>query len=214
MDHVHALFGGIEAGGDRPSPDLNEPARTESHRAVIVDPLAQLPALFINHQAPTYGDPDFYTYEVIETLLFRGPSSRLYRRMVIDDPVAVQVSGGYEAHRGPSVFGLFAVAPQGGDLDRVEVAYLEELDRMAQDPVSEEELHKVLNQLRAGRIFGRESVLNRALALGRSMLYHNDARWEDHYLERVARVTAQDVQAVVQRDLKAPSVVLAVEPGT
>ena len=170
--------------------------------------------MFINHQAPTYGDPDFYTYEVIETLLFRGPSSRLYRRMVIDDPVAVQVSGGYEAHRGPSVFGLFAVAPQGGDLDRVEVAYLEELDRMAQDPVSEEELHKVLNQLRAGRIFGRESVLNRALALGRSMLYHNDARWEDHYLERVARVTAQDVQAVVQRDLKAPSVVLAVEPGT
>jgi len=213
MDLVHALFGGIPRGSDRPRLDLREPVRAADVRATIADPLAQLPALFINHQVPSYGDPDFYTYEVIETLLFRGPSCRLYRSMVVDEPVAVQVSGGYEAHRGPSIFGLFAVAPQDGDLERMESLYTGALRRLAEEPVSEEELEKVLNQLKSARVFGQESVLNRALALGRSVLYHNDAHWEEHYLERVARVTAEDVLQVVQRDLLGPKVVLAVEPA-
>jgi len=213
LDMVHSLFGGIQRGGPRPTTDLNEPRREIGCREVLKDPLAQLPAVFVNHQAPPYGDPDFYIYEVIETLLFRGPSSRLYRRMVIDESVAVQVSGGYEAHRGPSVFGLFAVGPQGGDMDRVAAIYREELDRLASSPITELELDKVLNQLRTARVFGQESVLNRALALGRSVLYHNDPLWEDHYLERVSRVTAEDVMAVAERDLKAPAVVLLVEPG-
>jgi len=213
MDLVHSLFGAIPSGGERPVPDLHEPSRTVTRRESIVDPLAQLPALFVNHQAPNYGDPDFYTYEVIETLLFRGPSCRLYRRMVVDEAIAVQVSGGYEAHRGPSLFGLFGIGSQGGDLNRMEEVYLEELDRLCREPVHEDELDKVLNQLRTGRIFGQESVLNRALALGRSVLYHNDPYWEESYLERVARVTPADVLQVAQRDLQSERVVLAVEPG-
>jgi zinc protease len=214
LDLVHALFGGISAGGQRPPVDLSEPPRTADRRGSLTDPLAQLPALFINHQAPPYGDPDFYTYEVIETLLFRGPSSRLYRKMVIDEAAAVQVSGGYEAHRGPSVFGLFAVGPQGADMGRIEALYTEEIERLARTALDESELEKVLNQLSAARVFGQESVLNRALALGRSMLYHNDPQWESHYLERVARVTAEDVMAVVQRDLQGHKVVLEVTPGS
>lgn len=213
LDLVHSLFGGIASGGPRPAPDLSEPPRAAERRATIEDPLAQLPALFFNQQAPPYGDPDFYTYEVIETLLFRGPSSRLYRRVVVDEAAAVQVSGGYEAHRGPSVFGMFAVAPQDGDLEQIEALYRAELDRLAREPISDRELEKVLNQLRAARVFGQESVLNRALALGRSVLYHNDAHWESHYLERVGRVTSDDVMAIAQRDLQSPAVVLAVEPG-
>jgi predicted Zn-dependent peptidase len=213
LDQVHALFGGIERGGERPQTDMSEPRRTEEQRVVITDPLAELPALFINHQAPPYGDPDFYTYEVIETLLFRGPSSRLYRRMVIDEAVVVQVSGGYEAHRGPSVFGLFVVGPQGADLGRAEAIYAEELELLCTRPIEQSELDKVHNQLRTARVFGQESVLNRALALGRSVLYHNDPDWEGRYLERIARVSAEDVMRVAQRDLRAPGVLLQVRPG-
>ena len=58
-----------------------------------------------------------------------------------------------------------------------------------------------------------ELVGDNTLALGRSVLYHNDAHWESHYLERVGRVTSDDVMAIAQRDLQSPAVVLAVEPG-
>ena len=156
--------------------------------------------MFVNHQAVPYGDPDFFVYEVIETLLFRGPSSRLIRRMVIEDSAAVQVTGGYEAHRGPSLFSLFAVLPEEGEPAALAEMYQLELERLVAEPVGEQELEKVCNQLRANRLFGREALLGRATSLSRSVLYHNDALWEQRYLERIARVTAADIQRVAARD--------------
>jgi zinc protease len=214
MDTVHQFFGGIPAGGERPEPDLREALRTEPIHERITDPLAQLPAVLLNLPAPPYGDPDFYTYEVIETLLFRGPSSRLYRRLVIDEATAVQVGGGYEAHRGPSLFSLLGVASAGCELSPLVDGFFAELQRLRDTPVTEAELSKVLNQLKTGRVFGRESVLNRALALGRSVLYHGDPHWEDTYLTRVARVTAEDIVRIAERDFDPElRVVLEVEPA-
>jgi zinc protease len=153
-------------------------------------------------------------YEAIETLLFRGPSSRAYRRLVLEERSAVQVSGGYESYRGPSLFGLFAVGPAGSDTSRIEAGYRAELERLAEEPVPEDELEKSLNQLKAAKVFGQESVLNRALTLGRSMLYYGDASWEERYLERVAAVTPADIQAVARKDFaESARVELRVQPA-
>jgi predicted Zn-dependent peptidase len=202
LDVIHDFFGDIQAGGNRPNPNLDEPVREQSTRERVTDGLAHLPAVFINHQAPPYGDPDFYVYEVIETLLLRGPSSRLYRRMVIEEGSAIQVSGGYEAHRGPSLFGVFAVLPRDGDMGAFTESYLEELQRLVTEPVSEDDIQKVCNQLHSARIFGQESVVNRAMSLGRSVLYHNDAHWEERYIERLLRVQPEDIQRVAARDFR------------
>jgi len=193
LDQINALFSNIPPGGDRPVPDLNEPRRVAPKTESLVDPLAELPCVLVNHQAPDCRDPRFFTWEVIETLLFRGPASRVWRRLVIDESIAIHAGGGYEAHRGPSLFGLSAVVPRGGDIDRIVKAYHEELARLATEPVSDEELDKAYNQLRSARIFGQENVLNRALGLGRSALYYNDSSWEEAYLSRVRAVRAADI---------------------
>ena len=199
---VGDYFGDIEPGGDRAEPDLDEPPRQGAVEETLVAPLAQLPAIFLSHQAPPVWDPDFYVYEVIETLLTSGPSGRLYRRLVVEEAVAVEVNGGYEAHRGPSLFAGYLVAPRGGDLDRLARLYLDELERLGQEPVLPAELDKVLNQLRTARLLGQESPLQRALALGRAALYHGDPAWEDQYLSGVARVSPDDILRVARRDLR------------
>ena len=79
-------------------------------------------------------------------------------------------------------------------------AYQSELERLVTESVPEDELHKIRNQLRSNRIFGREVLVSRATSLARSALYHNDAHWEERYLERVGRVTASDIQRVAARD--------------
>jgi len=213
LDLIHEFFGGISRGSDRPAVQLAEPRRMQTVVTRLEDRLARMPALFVNHQSVPYSDPDFFVYEVIETLLFRGPSSRLIRRLVIDESTAIQVAGGYEAHRGPSLFSLFAVLPEGGDLAQVAQAYQEELERLVSEPVDDMELEKVCNQLRSSRIFGQEAVVSRATALARSVLYHHDAQWETRYLERIQRVTAADIQRVAARDFDPDGrVILEVRP--
>jgi len=207
MALVQAYFGDIEPGGDRTEPDLGEPPRQAAVEETMESALAQLPAIFLSHPAPPVWDPDFYVYEVIETLLTSGPSSRLYRRLVVEEAVAVEVNGGYEAHRGPSLFAAYLVSPRGGDLDRLAGLYLAELARLAAEPVTRAELDKVLNQLRTSRMLGQESPLQRALALGRAALYHGDPAWEERYLARVAEVSPDDILRVAARDLRADRVV-------
>jgi predicted Zn-dependent peptidase len=213
LEWVHEFFGGLARGGKRPALQLAEPRRMQTVLTQIEDRMARMPALFVNHQSVPYSDPDFFVYEVIETLLFRGPSSRLIRRMVIDESAAIQVAGGYEAHRGPSLFSFFAILPEQGDPGRLAEMYQEELERLASEPVDEVELEKVCNQLRSSRIFGHEAVVSRATSLARSVLYHHDAQWEDRYLERIQRVTVADIQRVAARDFDPDGrVILEVRP--
>lgn len=199
---VADYYGDIAPGGDRPAPDLYEAPRQGATDETQEAPLAQLPALFVSHQAPPVYDPDFFVHEVIETLLFTGPSSRLYRKLVVETASALEVNGGYEAHRGPSLHCAYLVAPRGSDLDRLYALYLAELERLIREPVSKSELNKVMNQLRTTRLLGVESPLQRALALGRAALYHGDARWEERYLDRVSAVGPDDIQRVAARDLR------------
>lgn len=204
---IEDYYGDIEAGGDRPKPDLHEPVRKGPLFEELHDPLARLPAVFLNHQAPDSDHPDYFVYEAIETILFRGPSSRVYRRIVVDEHAAVQVSGGFDAHRGPSLFGMFGVGSAGADLEPIRESYLDELDKLENESVPEAELKKAVNQLRAAKVFGQENVLNRALSLGRSKLYHGDAAWEERYLERIARVTPDDIQRVARSSFSREGIV-------
>lgn len=198
MSLVTAYFGDIPRGAPRPTPDLYEPRRKGGRVEKLVAPLAQLPAAFISHQAPSHTDPDFYVAEVMEALLFTGHSSRLYRKLIIEQQLAVDIGGGYEARRGPSLFTLYAVAARGASLERLADGYQAELDRLCREPVGAEELTKIRNQLGAARVMGNESALSRALALGRAQLYTGDPSWEARYLDRIAAVTPDDITRVAR----------------
>jgi len=200
MAWINEFYGDIPAGPPRAAPNLTQELRTAAVHEQVADPIAQLPAVFINHQAPPFNHENFPVYEVIEAILFRGQSSRVFRRLVLEEATAVQISGGYEAHNGPSLFGMFGVAGAGAhdDLGKIVAGYKEELDRMANALVSKRELETAIHQIQANWVFRQEGVLNRALALGSAELFHADPLWDKKLLDRVALVTAEDVQKVVQ----------------
>ncbi len=208
LDLVEDLFGGLRPGADRRLPVFDEPQRMRRKVCAVEGPNAELPAVFVNAPAVPYGHPDFFVYEVLETMLFRGPSSRLQRALVADTGAAVSIKGGYEAHRGPSLFSLFAVLPGGSSAEPLVAQYEAELERLATERVTEEELEKVRNQLRSMRVFARQGILNRANILARSVLIQNDSDFENRYLKQVAQVGTDDLLRVAQRDFDPNAVVV------
>jgi zinc protease len=214
LDIIYRFFSDIPRGDDRSVLAVDEPPRMLPQRAQMCDPQARLPAVFVNHPAVPYGDPDFYVYEVLETLLFRGASSRLRRQLVTERGAALSLKGGYEAHRGPSVFSLFAVLSEGGDTARLVDEYAAVLAQLSAETVGTNELERVLNQVQSNRVFAQEDVVNRANTLGRSVLVHSDVRFEERYLDRISRVTPGDIIRVARRDFDPNALVaLEVSPG-
>ena len=200
LDWAEQLFSGVQRGEPRAPLTFDQSPRMLPVSERIKDSKARLPAVFVNHPSVPYGDPDFFVYEVLETLLFRGASSRLQRKLVTETGIALNLRGGYEAHRGPSLFSLFAILPAGADPASVVGAYTAELELLTREAVTMDELDKVRNQLTAYRLFGHQSLISRANSLGRAVLYHNDVQFEERYLERVLRVEPDDILRVARRD--------------
>ncbi|HJN73954.1 MAG TPA: pitrilysin family protein [Myxococcota bacterium] len=209
---VADYFGDIDAGPRQPAPDMHEPRRVGHQTEVVGDELARLPLVFVNHQAPGFGSRDFFAWEVLETALLRGPSSRAYRRFVVEEQLAVQVSGGFDARRGPGLFSLTGVASSAEGLPRIRDAWLEELERVASEPLSRQEWDKVLARAKAAAVYSVEGVLGRAMQLGRSTLYLDDPQWDNRYLEELAKVEPPDVQRVARDWLQDGWVSLEVHP--
>ncbi len=198
VERLESWLGCIPSGGPPPRQPIDE-QRSAGELERVADPLARLPALFMNHPVQGFGHEDFFALEVIETLLLRGPSSRAWRGLVVEKPLALQVSGGFDARRGPGLFALSAVASSPDKLEIVAQAWQEQLSRLATDAIGEQEWEKVVTRLRAERVFASESPLGQASNLVRAELIEGDAEWENRYLDGIARVTPAEVQEVAAR---------------
>jgi zinc protease len=80
-------------------------------------------------------------------------------------------------------------------------AFDAEIDRMVNEPVKAEELTKAIKQSKAQFAYGSESVTNQGFWYGWSEVFA-DYTWFDTYLDRLAAVTAEDVQRVAQKYLR------------
>ena len=96
---------------------------------VFVNKFAQLPLLQAAYHTPAAAAPDFVPLSVLEYILLRGQSSRLYQRMVDKEQVAISVEGGQSPHLDPFLFQINVQPRDGVRMDRVEKVLYEELDK-------------------------------------------------------------------------------------
>jgi len=203
LTRVEEWFGDISPGNLGKLEDFSEPSRSSGEKAIMADKMARLSRVMVSHNVPSYGHPDFFALEMAETLLLRGPSSRVWRRLVMEDKIAVQLGGGYTARRGSSRFGMSATVERPEQMDKVVLAWQEELDALADSPIPKEEWEKALNQIRASHVYSREGVLSRALSVGRYALMLNEPAWLDRYIPALEALSPATVQEVTARHLGA-----------
>lgn len=196
---IEKYFGPIPKGKDVPREIAQEPAQTASRRLVQYDANVPLPAVIVTSHVPEDGHPEMYPLEVASRILSDGQSSRLYRKMVYEQQIALQASGQTITLEDPGVFFFFAILQQGHTVEEGEKALIEEMERLQNEPVSAEELDKAKNQLIAGLVFGRQTANDKASALGHASVLLGDWRLVNQELARYQKVTAADVQAVARK---------------
>ena len=114
-------------------------------RRVTVKKFAQLPILMVAYHVPEAASPDYYALDLLETILLSGQSSRLYKRLVDKDQLALNINGGWGEALDPTLFTFTAQPKAGVDPAAVEKALYEELERLKTEPVSNQELEKARN---------------------------------------------------------------------
>ena len=101
--------------------------------------------------------------------------------------------------RGPQLFSLSAVPARGVTPEMAAAALKSEVERIAREGVSEDELRRVKTQWTAGEVYKLDSVFNQAQELGSYWANGLDINTGDRLMGRLKAVTAAQVQSVAQR---------------
>ncbi|GAB3284870.1 M16 family metallopeptidase [Parasphingorhabdus pacifica] len=226
VDHatelVHKHFGDVPAREVRPRPSFAEPFPTEQVTSRQTDPHAPLPAVALGYRLPDpVGELDAYLANVVlATVLTDGDASRLQQRMVYQDPLVVDVHAGAGLMgapldaRDPDTFTLTAIHTPEVGVERVVGAVDEELEKLAADGPSAEELGRVTSRWSAGLYREHDRLISRTLDLGSAELLHGRAELISELPQRVAEITAKDVSAAAEALRADARAVLEIEPAT
>ncbi len=185
-----------------PPPPLRtkEPDQLGERRITVTRP-AQLPLEMVAYHVPETKNADDSALDVLETVLARGQSSRLYSRMVDKEQLVISVQSFRQSSFDPSLL-IFSMQPRSGiEPARAEKALFEELTRLQDQPLSDQELRKAKNQLLAAHYRELKTIAGRANLLGSYELFYGDYRKLYSVEQSVEAVTAADVQRVARQYL-------------
>jgi predicted Zn-dependent peptidase len=190
-------FGGIPPGAPVPPlGDLSLPPTLGAERRETVVDRVQLPRLYFGFRAAPFGDRRLDALELASQVLAGGKGSRLHRRLVREERMAQDVSLftlGFVG--GASVIAGWATARPGVDLARLEVAYVEELERLGRDPVSEDELGRAKALVETDELGALQRVEERADRLSMFATLFDDPDLVNRMLDHYLVVTPDDLRA-------------------
>lgn len=196
---LETYFGRIPAG------DLPEPLRTVeppqiAEKQVVLRDAAQ-PFYAEMYHRPSNRHPDNEVYSAIDDVLSNGRTSRLYRSLVRDKKIATfafSISS-FPGSKYPSLWGSLGVTAKDHDNEEIQAALREELERLKTEPVSEGEMERFRTRATANQIRSLSSNIGIARQFAISHTLLGDWRESFRRLDRIQKVTPEDIQRVAQK---------------
>lgn len=192
-------FGAIAASAEPVPEVLTREPEQRGERRVTVRQAGQLGVVLVAYKSPPALEADTDALDVLSNVLGAGKSGRLYRSLT-DRGVTTHVYASTARLRDPGLFTMYAMLAPERRHEEAEEGMIEAVRRIQEEGITEAELQRAKNQLKAEEAFGRDgpfavaSQLNEAIAAGDWKLYTT-------LRERIEAVSAEDVRRVAQQYL-------------
>jgi zinc protease len=174
-----------------------EPEQLGERRAVVRFEVAG-PIVAMAWHAPATGHADADALDVASEVLSSGRTSRLYRALVYDRPVALGAAGGYWELERAGVFFAYAQVRPGASADEAEALLQREIERLQREPITAAELAKAKRALEVGLIVGQDSSNALASRIAGDWIAFGRVRSLDERRAAIRAVSAADVQRVAK----------------
>lgn len=138
---------------------------------------------------------DIYVVQILNTVLGGGLSSRLFQGIREQRGLVYSVYSYHSSYHDAGLFAVYAGLSKQNVSEALELIF-KELHDISQRGITADELKRVKDQLKGNLLLSLESVNSRMSRLGKSELYLGKVQTPEQIVERIYKVTNDDIQRV------------------
>ena len=198
---VNKYFGAIPKGKEVVVEKFVEEPITTSLKASYQDPNIQKPMIVASYRTPSMKTRDARVLDMISTVLSEGKSSRLYKKIVDDKKMALQIGAFNYSQEDYGLYILYGM-PQGTYTSEDIVKEIdEEVVKIQTELLTDKEMQKLKNIYENNYVNGNSNVEGIAENLASYYLLHGDINLINTEIEMYRSITAQEIRDVAKKYL-------------
>jgi predicted Zn-dependent peptidase len=189
------------SSGQKPRDIHTVEPEQKGEKRVFVKRDVPSPYLLFAYHVPQSNSEEYYALDLLESILSSGRTSRLYKSIVDDKQLAIDIGTYYGQAFDPTIMMIYAIANQEVKETDLEKAILDEIDKVVKEGITEDELQKVKNQKLMSFYRIMETISGKANTIGTYELFFGDYKKLFSAPEDYNKVTREKIQQVAQKYL-------------
>jgi zinc protease len=198
---IEDYFGPIPRGEDIVRNFPKEDPITAPMRAKAYDSNIQIPAIMAAYRTPSFKDRDAYVLSMISTYLSDGKTSKLYKKIVDDKKMALQVGALDFSQEDYGTYILYGLPLGDVALDDLIVEMDEEIAKLQGELISERDYQKIQNKFENNFVNSNSSIAGIANSLARYHMLYGDVNLINNEIDIYRSITREEIKTVANKYL-------------
>ena len=195
-------FGEIPKGKEIKRKYPEEPEINETIKAKAFDPNIQIPAIFLAYRTPKRNSREARVLDMISTYLSGGKSSKLYKKLVDEKKMSLEVSAFNLSNEDYSTYVIISLPMGVTKLETLIEEISEEVDKIQNELISEKDFQKLQNQFESSFVSSNATIEGIANSLAEYYTFYGDTDLINKELDLYKSITREEIKSVAQLYLK------------
>jgi zinc protease len=199
---IEDYFGSIPKGPEIVRNFPQESPITETIKAEAFDANIQIPAVFLAYRTPGRNSRDARILDVISTYLSNGKSSKLYKKLVDDQKISLQVAAFNMNDEDYSTYIILSLPMGETQLETLIDEIDEEVEKIQSQLISEKDYQKLQNQFETEFVSSNSTIEGIANSLAEYYtFYDGNTNLINEELELYKSITREEIRKVARQYL-------------
>jgi len=199
---IKDYFGPIPRGNDIVRNFPKEDPITAPIKAKAYDPNIQIPAIMTAYRTPSFKERDAYVLDMVSNYLSSGKSSKLYKKLVDEKKMALQVGAINLAQEDYGTYIVYGLPLGDTKLDDLVAEIDEEIVKLQTELISEKDYQKLQNKFENQFVNSNSSISGIANSLARYYMLYGDTNLINNEIDIYRSITREEIQAVAKKYLQ------------
>lgn len=196
---INKYFSDIPRGIDIPRDYPMEEEITSAIKVESFDKNIQIPAYLLGYRTPGHNEREAYVMEMISIYLSGGQSSKLYKRIVDEKKLALQISSQNLSLEDYSVYFIFSLPMGETNMETILSEIDSEIELMQTDLISDKDFEKIQNIIENRFVSSNSTVAGIGNSLAHNYFFHDSTNHINTELDIYKSISKEEIREVAQR---------------